>query len=302
MVVSGNPNLGSSQQALELAQLPPLMELSAGAPEVVIGLIDGPVQVDHPSLAGARIRAATSTSTCAAYGSSACRHGTFVAGILSAGRGSSAPAICPGCTLLTRTIFSEDENLIGQPPVARPQELADAITDCVMGGARVLNISAALAHATSTRVRPVHDALAHAARREVIVVVAAGNQATISSSVITRHPWVIPVAACGPSGHPLALSNLGRRIGARGLSAPGEAISSLDSTGGEQTLEGTSAATAFVTGAIALMWSLLPRARGRQLKYAIAGAPRKRPSLVPPVLNATAAYARLRTSLTRNAA
>ena len=36
----------------------------------------------------------------------------------------------------------------------------------------------------------------HAAHRGVITVAAAGNQGTVGSSAITRHPWVIPVAAC----------------------------------------------------------------------------------------------------------
>ena len=39
--------------------------------------------------------------------SAACVHGTFVAGILSAKRGSAAPAVCPDCTLLVNPVFSE---------------------------------------------------------------------------------------------------------------------------------------------------------------------------------------------------
>jgi hypothetical protein len=35
-------------------------------------------------------------------------HGTFVAGILCAKRGSVALAISPDCTLIIRTIFAED--------------------------------------------------------------------------------------------------------------------------------------------------------------------------------------------------
>jgi len=40
----------------ELVPLTPRMERTSGNPEVMIGLIDGPVAMTHPDLAGARIR------------------------------------------------------------------------------------------------------------------------------------------------------------------------------------------------------------------------------------------------------
>jgi hypothetical protein len=51
---------------LELVKLDRLIQLSTGRPEVVIGLIDGPVAVEHPDLANARIREVpgTESATC----------------------------------------------------------------------------------------------------------------------------------------------------------------------------------------------------------------------------------------------
>jgi hypothetical protein len=97
---------------LDAVKLTALMELTSGRPEVAIGLIDGPVASQHPDLAGSKIRAipGKTTSTCRSPKSAACAHGTFVAGILSARRGSIAPAICPGCTLIVRPIFAESTN------------------------------------------------------------------------------------------------------------------------------------------------------------------------------------------------
>jgi len=43
--------------------------------------------------------------------------------------------------------------------------------------------------------RELDEVLDYAARRGVITVAAAGNQGAIGSSAITRHQWVIPVAA-----------------------------------------------------------------------------------------------------------
>jgi hypothetical protein len=107
--------------------------------------IDGPVAMNDPELASQHIREipGNRSGTCTQANSTACLHGTFVTGILSAKRGSVAPAICPNCTLLVRPIFAETVASNGEMPSAMPEELAQAILDCIDAGARVLNISAA---------------------------------------------------------------------------------------------------------------------------------------------------------------
>ena len=282
---------------VEVVKLTPLMAHTRGSPDVTVGLIDGPVAMSHPDLMGASIREIPGSlaGTCASASSAACRHGTFVAGILGARRDSPAPAICPDCPLLLRPIFAETTLGNGQMPSATPAELAAALLECIEAGARLINVSSALADFSSTGQRAIEEALGQALRRGVLVVVAAGNQGTLGSSAITRHPWVIPVVACDLHGRPLRSTNLGRSIGRRGLSAPGEEITSLGAEGPPLTLGGTSAAAPFVTGAIALLWSGVPHAAARAVHGAIthAAAPR-RPTVVPPLLDAWAAYQRLR--------
>ena len=135
------------------------------------------------------------------------------------------------------------------------------------------------------------EALNHALVRGVLIVAAAGNQGTLGSSAITRHPWVIPVVACDMRGRPLNESNLGGSIGRRGLSAPGDGITSLGSDGKLLSLSGTSVAVPFVTGTIALLWSQFPSLSATQIKLALTqGSTRQRPSVVPPLLDAEAAH------------
>lgn len=281
-----------SSNLLRLVKLTPLMEITRGRPEIIIGLIDGPVFMKHPDIAGENISAISGKSgACSQASSAACMHGTFVAGILSAKRGSAAPAICPNCTLLVRPIFSETVQEGGQMPSATPEELATAIIETVDAGARVMNLSIALAHPSSRGELKLEEALDYAAKRGVITVAASGNQGTIGSSAITRHPWIIPVVACDLQGRPVNLSNLGSSIGRHGLCAPGDAVTSLGAEGKPLALGGTSIAAPFVTGAIALLWSVFPSATAAEIKLAVTRSiGLQRTSVVPPLLNAWAAY------------
>jgi subtilisin family serine protease len=271
---------------LDLIKLIPLMERTSGSPEVKIGLIDGPVVTQHPDLTGEQLREipGNNGATCTQIDSTACLHGTFIAGILSAKRSSPAPAICPNCTLLIRPTFTETTSGRECMPSTTPQELAIAIIECIDAGARVINLSLALAQPSIKGEQTLEEALAQAVRRGVIVVAAAGNQGTLGSSAITRHPWVISVVACDLRGRPMNESNLGGSIGRRG-------VTSLGAQGQPLTLGGTSVAAPFVTGTVALLWSEFPVATAAQVKLAVTQAftPR-RASVVPPLLDAAAAY------------
>jgi subtilisin family serine protease len=242
--------------------------------------------MNHPDLLAESVRVLPPGRVCTKYSSAACLHGTFVAGMLFARRSSSAPGICPNCTLLVRPVFSE-----GQEGVrAVPEELALAVKECVHAGAHVINLSVALAQPSTSGLTELEEALHFALLRGTLIVAAAGNQGTIGTSVITRHRWVIPVVACDERGRPTSHSNIGRSIGQRGLSAPGENVTSIGPEGRPVTLGGTSAAAPFVTGTIALLLSEFPGATAAQIKSAITPHKPGRTSIVPPLLNSWQAY------------
>src|SRR5829696_3426043 len=136
------------------------------------------------------------SSRCIEASDAACMHGTFVAGILCGNKYSSAPAICPSCTISVQSIFTSVASARGQIPSASPQELATAIVECTRGGARIINMSLAFTYPSTKGESELGEALNYAAQRGVIIVAAAGNQGTLGSSVIIRHPWIIPVIAC----------------------------------------------------------------------------------------------------------
>lgn len=279
---------------LDLVHLTQLMAITVGRPEIIIGLIDGPVALTHPDLASERVRelGGERGGSCAQNGSLACRHGTFVAGVLFARRGSAAPSLCPGCTFLIHPIFSETIPGGEETPSATPQELAGAILEVIGAGARLINLSAALLQTSLTNERELEEALGYAAERGVIIVAASGNQGTLGGSAMTRHPWVIPVAACDIQGRLTGESNLGIEIGRRGLSAPGDDITSLGTNTKTLNLGGTSVAAPFVTGAVALLWSAFPDATAAEVKWAVLhqASVSRRNSVSPPLLNAWGAY------------
>jgi subtilisin family serine protease len=275
------------------------MALTSGASEIVIGMIDGPVAVDHPLLAKENVRVLSddAAQACARAGRIACTHGTFVAGILAAQRNSGAPAICPGCSLLVRPIF---RNVTQDTPSATAKEFVETISGLFDAGVHVINFSGAILSSDGGGERQITEALNQAANRGVIVVAAAGNQSEITSSAITRHPWVIPVTACNDVGLPISQSNFGASIGRLGLRAPGDRITSLAAPEGWFTASGTSAAAPFVTGAIALLWSQFPQANAAEIKLAILQASTlRRNAIIPPLLNAWASYQILATKLPR---
>src|SRR4051794_11259418 len=94
----------STGDPLGLVGLTPLMGLTNGSSEIRIGLIDGPVARGHLDLVSDSMRQISGASDSASTQADgdARTHGTFVAGMLFARRGSAAPAICPDCTLLLR--------------------------------------------------------------------------------------------------------------------------------------------------------------------------------------------------------
>lgn len=270
---------------LERVHLAGLVQRTSGLAAIRIGLIDGPIAAGHPDLASPIEH--LGAAACERSGSAACAHGTFVAGILGARRGSRAPALCPACPLLVRPVFLEAEK---ETPSTTPPELAIAIQEVIQAGARIINLSLALTRGSAGQDQSLGEVLDWAAKQGVLLVAAAGNDGRVSSTSLTRHPWVLPVISCDAGGHPSPFANLSGSAARHGLMAPGERLSSLASDGGMRASSGTSFATAVVTGAAALLWSLFPDARAHEIKSALLSAASPRRSVVPPLLDAERAY------------
>jgi subtilisin family serine protease len=278
---------------LSVAGLRGLMAATEGSPAVAVGMIDGPVDLSHPDLQGTPAEGVgTGQAACREAASEACHHGTFVAGILSARRGGPAPAICPGCTLLVRSIFCEAP-LVSACPAVTPAELARAVAESVDAGARILNLSVGLSTTGLGSSPELRDAFDYAVQRGALIVAAAGNHGTVGPVPLLQHPAVLPVAACDLNGRLAGGSNVGVAVGRQGLLAPGSGVLSTAAGGGYTSMSGTSVAAPFVSGAAALLWSLHPGADAAQVRAALLRPGVRRTTVVPPLMNASESRAAL---------
>jgi subtilisin family serine protease len=289
--------------ALKMIGLDYLMKISEGSPDIVIGLIDGPVYVDHPAFSESNIKTINESqhAYCKNANSFACMHGTFTAGILCTKRGREAPGICSKCTLLIRPVFMESSNTNNKNgnldyfvPSTTMHELSNAIVETIRAGAKIINLSLGLPNNLINN-KQLNEVYHYAAKNEVLIVIAAGNQGSIGQSSLINHNWIIPVASCSESGNISPESNIGPSIGNRGIMAPGVNITSTSSSGGYITSSGTSIAAPFVTGTLALLWSIFPKKSASDLKLSILKHNRR--SIIPPLLDAYSAFQLLKNDL-----
>lgn len=279
---------------LDQVKLKSVMNLSRGSPEVAIGVIDGPVDIDHPDLESCRLTKVKKNSDspmCKELDSDACFHGTFIAGILFAKRGSSsAPAICPDCEITLRPLFSEDikDGTQNAFPSCTPEDLSYSLMEVIDAGVRIVNLSLGFSSSYPlSYYRGLEEAYEYAYKHDVIIVAAAGNQGNMGYISFLDHPSIIPVVSCDGNNLVTSESNIGPSVGKRGLMAPGVNITSLSPNGKYTQMSGTSVSAPFVTGAIALLWSLFPKASPADVHYAIVtGSSTHKRSIIPPLLNA----------------
>lgn len=278
---------GPLHQALALMGLSGPWRDHRGSPSVTVGLIDGGIELDHPALKQAQVRKMACAELACGPGAAGAGlwHGTSIAGVLFGDRAMGVPGLCPDCTFVHYRIFCDRHD--SAAPEVTPRDLATAIVETVDAGARLINLSLGVESSAIMAYKELDEACDHARRRGVLLVCAAGNQARIGHVALASHAWTIPVVACDLGGQLLGLSNLSPSIAARGFSAPGAGILTTLPGAGFGHVSGTSVATAFVSGALALLWSDAPDLSAADLKrLALHAAGRSRRGLIPPRFDA----------------
>jgi hypothetical protein len=232
-----------------------------GDPAVCVAVLDGPVDLSHPSLKGANLAQGETLVSGTADLGPACRHGTHIASVIFGRHDGPVPGLAPRCRGVLLPIFQSAGEQSFQP--CSQLDLARAISQAVQRGAHVINISGGQFSPSGTAHPLLADVIRDCASRGVLIVAATGNDGCACPHVPAALDSVLAVGAMDARGEPLRSSNWGDFYGFHGILAPGAAILGAEAGGDTALGTGTSYATAVVSGAAALLLCL-QRKSGRQ--------------------------------------
>lgn len=259
----------SAQRRPDILRLPGLDTLWArtlGHPDVCIAVLDGPVDLSHPCLAGTRLRQIETLVPGKAGTGPASLHGTHVASVIFGAHGSSVEGIAPGCRGLIVPVFKDGDGE-GLAPCSQ-LDLARAITQAVAHGAHIINISGGQFDPSGEAHPYLTEAVRACKQSGTLIIAAAGNEGCECLHVPAALSSVLAVGAMGTDGVPLQFSNWGGAYQANGILAPGEKVQGAVPGGGVVERSGTSYATPIVSGVVALLLSVQVRRGGSLDPYA----------------------------------
>ncbi len=232
-----------------------LWQLSAGDRRIKVAILDGPVDTEHPSFAGAKLtRHPTMIDEPATPEGVMARHGTHVASVVFGQPGTAVVGIAPGCEGLILPVFSDRRAGLSQLDLSR------AIRQAVDLGAHVINISGGQAIEEGGSNDILAQAVELCRAHNVLIVAAAGNDGCACLHSPAALPTVLAVGAMDDQRRPLDISNWGSVYREQGLLAPGVEIEGAVPGGATERATGTSFAAPIVSGVAALLLSVASQA------------------------------------------
>ncbi|KUM99983.1 type VII secretion-associated serine protease mycosin [Streptomyces yokosukanensis] len=242
---------------------------------VTVAVLDTGVEADHPDLAGNVLPTHDMIGFGARQGDRAwARHGTAMAGIIAGhghGPGDSAGVmgVAPAARILpVRVILEDNDPARAKARTTRGNALADGIRWAADHGADVINLSLG-DDSDSAHPEPSEDeAVQYALKKGVVVVASAGNGGEKGDHISypAAYPGVIAATAVDRFDTRASFST--RRWYAA-VSAPGVNVVIADPDHKYYEGWGTSAASAFVSGAAALIKAAHPDLAPAQVKKLI---------------------------------
>ncbi|MFS0883294.1 peptidase S8 [Bacillus sp. 7586-K] len=206
--------------------------------KVKVAIIDSGIFKDHADLKGIVKKQYNATSpnepVIDEYG-----HGTAVAGIIAAHHNEF------GIVGVTQDIDLYDVKVLDDSGKGEPEHLISAIKWCIEQNVDIINISFGYQYDSPA----IKEVVERAISSNIIIVAAAGNTYGLGVDYPAKYDKVISVTAINEHYQRLSSSAKGKID----LSAPGLNILSTNNKGSYSLFNGTSFASAFVTGTIAEM-------------------------------------------------
>ncbi|MFJ9052058.1 type VII secretion-associated serine protease mycosin [Streptomyces bacillaris] len=250
---------------------------------ITVAVLDTGVDGSHPDLVGQVLPGKDLVGFGATRGDSSwALHGTAMAGIIAGrgngpGRADGVLGIAPEVRILpVRVILESKDPARAKARKTRGTALADGIRWAADNGADVINLSLG-DDSESAHPDPGEDsAIQYALSKGISVVASAGNGGEKGDRISypAAYPGVIAVAAVDEYGTHASFST--RRWYAT-VSAPGVDIVVANPDGHYYIEWGTSAAAAFVSGAVALVRAAHPGLDPAQIKKLLADTARDAP-------------------------
>jgi type VII secretion-associated serine protease mycosin len=250
---------------------------------VTVAVLDTGVEADHPDLVGNVLEGKDMVGFGASRGDAAwAKHGTAMAGII-AGHGhgydneDGVLGIAPQAKILPiRVILEDGDSARGKARNTRGNALAEGIRWAADQGADVINLSLG-DDSKSAHPEPAEDeAVQYALEKGAVVVASAGNGGEKGDHISypAAYPGVIAATAVDKYGTRASFST--RRWYAT-VSAPG--VNVVIAAPDHRYYEGwgTSAAAAFVSGAVALIKAAHPGLTPAQIKKLLEDTARNAP-------------------------
>lgn len=273
----------AKQWALDAMHTQQAWQTTKGA-GVTVAVLDTGVENDHPDLVGNVLTGKDMIGFGATRGDrSWARHGTAMAGIIAghghgAGNGDGVMGIAPEAKILPVRVILED----GDPARAKARNtrgnaLAEGIRWAADHGADVINLSLGDDSASAHPEAGEDDAVQYALDKGAVVVASAGNGGEKGDHISypAAYPGVIAATAVDKFGTRASFST--RRWYAT-VAAPGDDVVIADPDHKYYEGWGTSAASAFVSGAAALVKAAHPELRPAQIKRLLEDTARNAPA------------------------
>ncbi|MEU1698049.1 type VII secretion-associated serine protease mycosin [Streptomyces pseudogriseolus] len=251
---------------------------------VTVAVLDTGVEADHPDLDGNVLEGKDLVGFGAREGDEAwARHGTAMAGIIAGhghgpGDGDGVLGVAPEAKILpVRVILEDKDPARAKARSTRGNALAEGIRWAADHGADVINLSLGDDSASAHPEPGEDEAIQYALRKGVVVVASAGNGGEKGDRISypAAYPGVIAATAVDRYGTRAPFST--RRWYAT-VSAPGVDVIIADPDHKYYEGWGTSAASAFVSGAVALLKAAHPDLTPAQIKRLLEDTARNAPA------------------------
>ena len=273
----------AKQWALDAMHTQQAWQTTKGA-GVTVAVLDTGVENDHPDLVGNVLTGKDMIGFGAVRGQRPwARHGTAMAGIIAGhghgvGNDDGVMGIAPEAKILpVRVILEDDDPARAKARNTRGNALAEGIRWAADHGADVINLSLGDDSASAHPEAGEDDAVQYALRKGAVVVASAGNGGEKGDHISypAAYPGVIAATAVDKFGTRASFST--RRWYAT-VAAPGDDVVIADPDHKYYEGWGTSAASAFVSGAVALIKAAHPDLTPAQIKRLLEETARNAPA------------------------